>query len=160
MTATDWDWLLTIVGAIASIAGVILSWLAWVSAEGAKRAAEDAARAVRARETVHDFSKMAADAKGLLEAVQTRQKEKAIIAATDLNHLLLLARDRRANYLPRGFNLLLSVEHLQIISDALASEGFPQDTQRIQKLLERCHEIHNSLCGIAATIDRTIEETE
>jgi hypothetical protein len=160
MSANDWNWLLAIVGTVASIAGVIFSGLAWVQAKGAKKAAEEAVRTVRAKETVHDFSKMAADSKGLLEAVQTRQKEKAIIAATDLIHLLLFARDRRASYLPRGFNRHLSVEHLQIISNALASGGFPEDTPRIQKLLERCHEIHNSLCGIAATADRNSEEAK
>ena len=160
MTASSWNWFLTIVGTVASVMGVVISWLAWVQAKGAKKAAEEAARAVRARDTAFEFSRMAADAKGLLEAVQTRQKDKAIIAATDLIHLLAFARDRRANYLPSGFRIDLSIEHLQIISNSLASEGFPEDTQRVQKLLDRCHEIHNSLCRIAATVDRTSEETE
>lgn len=160
MSASDWNWLLTIVGVIASIAGVIFSWLAWEQAKGAKKAAEEAAGAVRTKETAYDFSRMASDAKGFLEAVQTRQKEKAIIDATNLIHLLAFAKDRRASYLPSGFRIDLSIEHLQIISNSLALEGFPAETQRTQKLLERCHAIHNSLCGIAATVDRSLEEME
>jgi hypothetical protein len=160
VTATAWNWLLTIVGTVASLAGVVLSWLAWTQAKGAKKAAEEAARAVRTKETANDFARMATNAKSLLEAVQSRLKEKAIVAATDLIHLLLLARNRRANFLPEGFQTQISVDHLQIISSSLAAEGLPDSPQKIQKLLRRCHEIHNSLCGIAATVERTLEETE
>jgi len=160
MTAVAWNWLLTIVGAIASVAGVVLSWLAWTQAKGAKKAAEEAARIVRTRETAYEFSRMAADAKSLLEAVQTRQKEKAVIAATDLAHLLMIARDRRANFLPVGFSTELSVDNLQRIGSLLASEGFPEISSEMEKLLARCHQIHSSLCGIAGSVERTPEGTE
>lgn len=160
MTAIDWNWLLAIVGTVASIAGVVLSWLAWMSARGAKTAAEEASAAVRAKETAYDFSRMASDAKSLLESVQNRHKEKAVIAATDLIHLLMIANDRRANYLPVGFSTALCVDNLHRISTTIASDGFPEKSSQMEKLLAQCHQVHSSLCGIAGLVDRVPEETE
>jgi len=158
MSANDWNWLLAIVGTVASIAGLVFSGLAWIQAKGAKKAAEEAARAVRAKETAYDFTKMAADAKSLLESVQNKHKDKAIIAATDLIHLLMIADDRRASYLPVGFSTALCVDNLHRISTSIASEGFPEKSSQMEKLLAQCHQVHSSLCGIAGSADRAQEE--
>jgi hypothetical protein len=160
MTASDWNWLLTIVGVFASIVGVVFSWLAWVQAKGAKKAAEEAARAVRTHETAYDFSKMAADAKSLLEAVQTRQKDKAIAAATELAHLLMIAKDRRADFLPTAFSSELCVQNLHGIGTKLAAEGLPESQQKMTALLGQCNQIHKSLCEMAGSVDRNSEGTE
>jgi len=157
MTASNWNWLLTFVGTVASIVGIVFSWLAWIQATGAKKAAEEASKAVRTQETAYEFSKMATDAKSLLESVQTRQREKAVIAATDLAHALMIARDRRAHYLPVGFSSELCVDNLHRIGTLLATEGFPKIDSQMEKLLDRCHQIHGSLCGIAGVVDRTEE---
>jgi hypothetical protein len=47
MTPGTWNWLLTVAGTMASIAGVVFSWMAWIQAKGAKQAAEEASEAVR-----------------------------------------------------------------------------------------------------------------
>src|ERR1035441_109401 len=79
MTPSDWNWLLAISGTVASVAGVVFSSMAWVQAKGAKKAAEEAARTVRIRETADEFLRLAADAKDLMAAVQAREKDKAIV---------------------------------------------------------------------------------
>ena len=96
MTASNWNWLLTIVGTAASVAGVVFSCMAWVQAKGAKRAAEEASRAVKARDTAHEFNQLATDARDLLAAVQAKQKDRATAVANDLTHLLSIALDVRS----------------------------------------------------------------
>jgi hypothetical protein len=151
MTAGAWNWLLAISGTVASIAGVVFSLMAWVQAKGAKKAAEDASRTVRIRETADEFLRLAADAKDLMAAVQARERDKAIVAANNLAHLLLIAGHHRASTLPEGFSCELCVENLRKVSTLLASEGFPVVPQKMAKLLRRCHQIHVSLCGISGS---------
>ena len=160
MTAVFWNWALAIIGTLASIAGVVFSWLAWRQAKGAKRAAEDATNAVKSKDTAHEFNKLATDAKDLLAAVQERQKDRAIAAADDLTHLLVIAVERRASYLPKDFQAGLCIKNLQSISKSLGTEGFVDAPDKRRKLLDRCHQIHRSLCGIAGTVERHTEETD
>ena len=155
-----WSWLLAIVGTLASIVGVIFSVLAWVQAKGAKRAAEEATDAVKTRDTAHEFTKLATDAKDLLAAVQNGQKGRAIEAADDLTHLLVIAVERRASYLPKEFEAQLCIRNLQSISRSLGTEGFADEPRKRRQLLDRCHQIHRSLCGIAGVVERHTEETD
>lgn len=160
MTASAWNWFLAIVGTVASVAGVVFSILAWVQATGAKKAAEEAAKTVRSREAEYEFSRLASDARELLAAVQGRQKEKAIEAANHLSHLLIIAGGHRAAFLPEDFSTELCVENLQKVSTLLASEGFPEVPQRMVKLLNRCHQIHESLCSISGSVQGRTEGAE
>jgi len=160
MTASAWNWILAIIGTIGSLAGVVFSILAWVQAKGAKKAAEEAANTVRTRETADEFARLAADAKDLLTAVQSRETDRAIEAANNLGHLLMTARYHRASYLPADFSRDLCVKNLRKVSTWLASEGFPEDPQEMAKLLKSCHQIHESLCGISGSILRRTEEVE
>jgi uncharacterized membrane protein YccC len=160
MTASAWNWLLAISGTVASVVGVVFSWLAWRQAKGAKKAAEEAARTIRERETEYEFSRLAADARELLAAVQGKQKEKAIEAANHLAHSLMIAGGHRAAYLPEGFPAELCVENLRKVSTFLASEGFPEATRKMVGLLNRCHQIHEALCGISGSVQRQTEGAE
>lgn len=160
MTASAWNWFLAISGTVASMAGVVFSLMAWVQAKGAKKAAEEAANTVRARETEYEFSRLALDARELLAAVQGRQKEKAIEAANHLSHLLMIAGGHRAAFLPEGFSTELCVENLRKISNSLASEGFSEAPQKMVKLLNRCHQIHEELCGISGSVQSRTEGAE
>jgi hypothetical protein len=160
MTASAWNWLLAISGTLASIAGVVFSCLAWVQAKGAKKAAEEAAKTVRTRETADEFLRLAVDAKSLLEAVQAKEKDKAIEAADNLAHLLMIAGNHRSAYLPEGFSIELCVDNLRKVSTFLASEGFSEAPQKMVRLLNRCHQIHEALCGISGSIQRRTEGAE
>lgn len=134
--------------------------MAWIQAKGAKKAAEEASNAVKARDTAHEFAKLAADAKDLLAAVQGEQKDRAIAAADDLTHLLVIAVERRASYLPMDFPGQLCIRNLQSISKSLGTEGFADQSRKKRQLLDRCHQIHRSLCGIAGVVERHTEETD
>jgi hypothetical protein len=160
MTASAWNWLLAISGTVASVVGVVFSWLAWRQAKGAKKAAEEAARTVRMRETTDEFLRLAVDAKDLTAAVEAREKDKAIGAANNLAHLLLIAGGHRAAYLPKEFSTELCVENLRKASTFLASEGFPEDPRKMVGLLNRCHQIHEALCGISGSVQRQTEGAE
>jgi hypothetical protein len=160
MTPGAWNWLLTVAGTIASIAGVVFSLMAWVQAKGARKAAEEAVRTVRARETEYEFSRLALDSRELLAAVQAKQKEKAIEAANHLSHLLIIAGGHRAAFLPEGFSTELCVENLRKVSVWLASKGFPETPQEMGKLLKTCHQIHESLCGISGSVQSRTEGAE
>jgi hypothetical protein len=160
MTVSAWNWILAIIGTVASVAGVVFSSMAWVQAKGAKKAAEEAARTVRTRETEYEFSRLAFDARELLAAVQSRQADKAIEAASNLSHSLIIAGGHRAAYLPEGFSTELCVENLRKVSTLLASEGFPEVPQKMAKLLARCHQIHESLCGISGSVQSQTEGVE
>jgi hypothetical protein len=160
MTASTWNWLLTIAGTIASIAGVVFSWMAWGQAKGAKKAAEEAATTVRTREAADEFLRLAEDAKCLLASAQAGETNRVIEAANNLAHLLMIAGNHRAPFLPEGFSCDLTVENLRKVSTVLASEGFPEASQEKAKLMKRCHQIHESLCGISGAIQRRTEEPE
>ena len=160
MTSGAWNWFLTITGTIASIAGVVFSLMAWIQAKGAKKAAEEATRTVRIRETADEFQRLAADAKALMAAVQAKEMERAIEAANNLAHLLMIAGPHRASYLPDDDSRQLCLENLRIIRTSLASDGFPEAQQKMVKLLNRCHQIHESLCGISGSVQRQTEGTE
>jgi hypothetical protein len=160
MTAAAWNWSLTIAGTIASVAGVVFSWMAWVQAKGAKLAAQEAAKSVRMRETADEFLRLAADAKGLVASVQGRDTNRAIEAANNLAHLLMISRSHRATYLPESFSPELCVENLRKVSTMLASEGIPEAPQKMAKLLHRCHQIHESLCGISGSAQNRTEGAE
>jgi hypothetical protein len=160
MTASAWNWLLAISGTVASFVGVVFSCMAWWQAKGAKKAAEEAARSVKSKDTAHEFAKLAADAKDLLAAVQGGQKDRAIAAADDLTHLLVIAVERRASFLPKDFQAQLCIRNLQSISMSLGIEGFADEPRKRKQLFDRCHQIHRSLCGIAGLVERHTEETD
>ena len=115
---------------------------------------------MKIRETAHEFTKLASDAKDLLGAVQEQQKDKAVAAADDLTHLLATAVARRASYLPRDFNAQLCIKNLQSVSTSLGTGGFTDDPRRKKQLLDRCHQIHKALCGIAGVVERSTEEKD
>jgi len=160
MTASAWNWVLAIVGTVASIAGVVFSWLAWVQAKGAKEAAEEAATTVRMRDTADEFLKFASDARDLMAAVQAKEKDKSIDAANNLAHALMIAGSHRKSFLPIDDSHELCLENLRIVRTSIASDGFPEDPRKMVRLLNRCHQIHESLCGISGSVQRQTEGTE
>lgn len=158
MTASAWNWFLAITGTSASWAGVVFSWMAWVQAKGAKRAAEEASTSVRVRNTAHEFTELAADSKELLAAVREGQSQKAVKAATDLVHDLLILKGRRARYLSKKSMEKIGtiVDVLNLVCDAMEKVGLPEDQRMIA--IQRCQQIHQRVCEIAGTIDKRAEE--
>jgi len=157
MTASGWNWALAIVGTLASLAGFVFSWLAWKQAKLAKIAAEEATKAANTRNTAHEFSKLAADAKELLSAVQEERSERAISAANNLVHELQIASSRRKQYLPPKPGLESALRNLRYISRSLSTRGLPADRLDLGDLIDLCLDIHQSVCKIAGVVDAEIE---
>lgn len=159
MTASAWDWLWNNYGNLASVAGVVLSGLAWVQAGKARDAAEAAGRAVRERDTAHEFCKLADDARALLTAVQSAQADRIISSANNLAHMLGVAEARRSEFLPSDFDVEQCIENLNLTSRDLSVHGFPADDPvKREKLEERVQNIHSELCRIAGSVERGSEE--
>ena len=158
MTASDWNWLLTIGSTLASIAGVIFSWMAWVQAKGAKQAAEEARDVVKARDAAHELAELAGDAKELLAAVREGQSQKAAKAATDLVHDLSIMKGRRSGYLPLESleEIDAIIRALNLVRSALETVELP-DSQRISTI-RNCQRIHQKVCEIAGSVEYKAEE--
>lgn len=157
MSSTAWSWLLTIIGTVASVGGVLFSWRAWAQAKGARKAAEEASIAVKAKDTAHEFSRLAADAKDLLTAVQERRVDRAIQSANDLAHLLKIAVERRFEFLPEDQELQSTIGQLQTVSRYLSSKGFPAEIRDTELLTRRCQGIHQAVCKAQGNLERRVE---
>ncbi len=160
MSSTTWGWLLAIVGTLASVAGVIFSALAWVQAKGAKKAASEAARSVKSKDTAHEFAKLAADAKDLLAAVQDQRADRAIEAVNDLVHHLSVALSRRGEFLTGEPELREAIRQLNAVSGYLSSRGFPSEPSEILKLTRRCQQIHQVVCSVQGSLEKTVERVD
>jgi len=157
MTLGAWNWLLAIAGTIASIAGVVFSWLAWVQATKAKDAAREATDAVRKRNTSQEVLRLAGDAKEFLAAVQQSRTENAISTANNLVHALSMIRTRsitRASDV--GMLKACESEIIRVIV-GLNADGVPTDQSNFADLLDRCHTIHRTICELAGRMERLSE---
>ena len=158
MTASAWNWVLAIVGTVTSIAGVVFSWMAWVQAAKAKDAARDAVKAMRRRETAYEVSRLARDAKDFLESVQQRRMEIAIVASNNLAHALSTVRSWKIAQRADADKLKLCVRDVEGVAIQITVEGIPEDGDRFEDLLFRCHGIHRVVCDMASKLEHLSEE--
>jgi hypothetical protein len=157
MTPTAWSWLLAIVGTLASIAGVVFSWMAWVQAAKAKDAAKEAAAAVKKRSVAQELLRLAGDAKEFLAAVQQRRAENAVSSANGIAHGLAMIRTRSGT--DAAFTSMLKNcenEITQVIV-GLNVTGIPSDQSSYSELLGRCHMIHRTARELAGRMERLSE---
>jgi len=140
------------------VAGVVFSWMAWRQAKRAKLAAEEARDVVKTRDTAHELSELAGDAKELLGAVREGQGQKAVKAATDLVHHLSIMKGRRSNYLPQSSSEEIDaiIRVLNLVRGALEMVELP-DSQRISTI-KNCQKIHQKVCEIAGSVEYKAEE--
>ena len=158
MTPTNWSWLLAIVGSLASIAGVVFSWLAWVQAAAAKDAAREAANAARIRNLSQNFSRWSADAQDLLQAVRGLRFENAQRAATDLLGVLAHNRGWQTG-LRRGdaaSELDEVIRVLTLVNTYLTERAVFEGKQ--VKIAEHCQVIFRRLNEISGSFDAEVEK--
>ncbi len=157
MSSTAWNWLLAIVGTVASIAGVVFSWLAWVQAGKAKDAAREAADAVRTRNLSHDFSRWSVIARELLQAVREMHLENAQRAATDL--LGVLAHNKGWQAGLKGEASAVKVDEvirlLALVNTYLTERAVFEGKR--SKIAEHCQIIFRRLNEISGTFDAEVE---
>ena len=154
MSAAAWNWVLAIVGTLASVAGVAFSWLAWVQAERATDAARDAANAVRKRGAAQETLRLAGDAKELLSAVQKGLTENAISAANGLLHSMSIIRSRGIADSSSMDTLKMCLGQITSVAIRLTVDGVPADPTKREDLLRLCHDIHRSVCDLAGRFER------
>jgi len=157
MTASAWNWLLTISGTVASIAGVVFSCMAWVQAAKAKDAAKEAAEAVRKRNTAQEFMRLAGNAKEFLSAVQQSRTENAISAANSLLHALSIIRTQGIANPSDANKLKICLSEITSVAIRLKVDGTPADPSRVEELLILCHGIHRTVCDLAGRMERVSE---
>ncbi|HEV2132743.1 MAG TPA: hypothetical protein VGR47_00635 [Terracidiphilus sp.] len=160
MGSTTWGWLLTIIGTVASIAGVVFSWMAWVQAAKAKDAAREAADAVQKRNTAQEFMKLAGDAKEFLSAIQQNRAENAISAANNLVHSLSIVRTRSITASSEVDVLKACESEIIRVIVGLNADGFPTNQNNYSDLLDRCHAIHRTICELAGRMERLSERVK
>ncbi len=157
MTANAWNWILAIVGTIASIAGVVFSWMAWVQAAKAKDAAREATAAVRKRIISQEVLRLAGDAKEFLAAVQQNRTESAIASANNLVHALSVIRSRSLPRAPDADTLNACVNDILSVAIRLTVDGTPADAAKLEELVMLCHQIHRTVCDLAGRMERLSE---
>jgi hypothetical protein len=157
MSAAALGWFLAIVGTVASVAGVVFSWLAWVQAAKAKVAAREAANAVRRRNLADEVLKLAGDAKEFLSAVQHGQRDSAISAANGLLHSLSIVRSRGVADSLDMDTLKMCLGQIVSVAICLTVDGVPVDPTKREDLLGLCHEIHRLVCDLAGRFERLSE---
>jgi len=157
MTASAWNWLLTIAGTVASIAGVVFSWLAWVQAGKAKEAAREAADVVRARILSHEFSRWSVDARELLLAVRELRFENAQRAATDLLGVLAHNRGWQAGLKREASAVKVDevIRLLNLVNTYLTERVVFEGEQA--KIAEHCQVIFRRLNEISGSFDAEVE---
>lgn len=155
MTSNDWSWLLAIIGTLASIAGVVFSWMAWVQAGEAKDAAREAAEAVRTRNLAHNFAGWAVDARELLTAVRSLHFENARRSATellgDLSHTKGLGKGLRQN--TRDIDEIVRI--LDVVNNYLSDELVFVETR--ERLVQDCQTIYRKLHEMAGAVEAQVE---
>jgi hypothetical protein len=158
MTASDWNWALAIVGTVASIAGVVFSWMAWIQAAKAKRAVEDAARMMRKREVAYEVSRLARDAMDFLGSVQQRRGEIAVFASNNLAHALSTVRSWKIAQGADADKLKVCISDIEGVAIQLTVDGIPDDGPQFEDLLVHCHGIHRVVCDMASRLEHLSEE--
>lgn len=156
MTASAWNWRLTIVGAVASAAGVVFSWMAWVQAAKAKGAAREAVAAIRIHDLSHSFSRWAVDARDLLKAVRELHFENAQRAATDLLGALSHIKGKLAALRQNTAHVEDILRLLDFVNNYLSDETIFADKR--DYLLQDCQAIYKRMDEAAGAIEVKVEE--
>ena len=157
MTASDWNLLLTISGTVASVAGVVFSWMAWVQAGKAKDAAREASEAVRQRNTALEFLRLAADAKEMLSAVQQHRTDNAIATANGLVQALSILRTRSVADSSDTITLKTCVNDIMSVAIRLTVDRVPADPSRFEELVMLCSGIHRTICDLTGRLEKRSE---
>jgi hypothetical protein len=157
MSSTALGWLLATVGTIASVGGLVFSWMAWIQAAKAKDAAREAANAVRTRNLSHDFSQWSVIARELLGAVRELHLENAQRAATEL--LGVLAHNKGWQAGLKREAVVAEVDEvirlLTLVNTYLTEKAVFEGKQA--KIAEHCQAVFRRLNEISGSFDAEVE---
>jgi hypothetical protein len=142
-------------GSVASFLGLAASIFAWIAATGAKKAAREAANAVRVRNLAHSFSRWAMDARDLLKAVRELHFKDAQWAATDLLGALSHNKGWQSELRQSATDAEEIVLLLDFVNNYLSDEEIFSDMR--DRLVVNCQAIYKKLNEVAGAIDAQVE---
>ena len=149
------------IAGIASIFGLVFSWLAWQRAGRATEAAKEARDAITVRTLSDEFQQACEKSDQLLDFLAHDRLPEASLRAHELASSLSEIRFRRSPYLSeeRKDDLLTAREEARMVSQALASgwqTPFPDEQK--QKLIRQCEKISTVLRENLGTIKGEIDK--
>ena len=148
------------IAGIASIFGLVFSWLAWKRAGRASEAAQEARDAITVRTLSDEFQQACEKSDQLLDFLAHDRLPEASLRAHELASSLSEIRFRRSPYLSeeRRDDLLTARQDAVILSQILASgwqTPFPDEQK--QKLIWQCEKISTVLRENLGTIKGEID---
>ena len=145
---------LDIVGAVASIAGLLVAIWTLKVARGARRAAQEAREAVRLSTAAEEFAALNRMASEFLGYVENSQPQAAALSARDLLTGILTAKERWRRFLTNDRVTKLEEASLQVgvISRSLMAKDEPPTATEKQRLLRFSHEVVRVVAEGAGTI--------
>ena len=149
-----------IIAGLASIGGVVFSYLAWTRATQAAGAAEDARKAVTIRTLADEFQLACERVDQLLDFIAHERFSEASLRASEVASALSEIPFRRSPYLNEESKdeLLNARENARILSQELASglQG-PFSTKQKQRFVRQCQKISTILRKNLGTIRGEID---
>ena len=155
MSSTAWGWFLAIIGTLASVAGVVFSWMAWVQAAKAKEAAREAAEAARTRNLAHAFSSWVALARDLLASVRNLDLDEASRVATELMSELSYHKGWRKGRGQQTTEIDEVIRVLDFVSGYFENEAIFIGSRH--DLVRDCYTVLKRLREMAGIIDARLE---
>lgn len=150
----------TFITGVASIFGLVFSWLAWKRAGRASQAAQEARDAVTVRSLADEFQIACTNADQLLDFLTHDRLPEANLRAIELTSALSEMPFRRSPYLTveRKNELLNARQDARIVSEMLASgRQTPLAAEQKQRLIRQCQKISMTLRENLGTIKGEID---
>lgn len=147
------------IGTLATIAGLIFSVLAWLRAKDAKKAADDAQKAVRQGNAAEDLQRLAMEARELLHFVENDQFNAARIRSGDLILHITHARHRwKVFLLEENRNQLAEAgKKAGLVTRALSVVDEEIEPHNRTKLVNACRELVSRLAAECGNIQSDID---
>lgn len=133
---------LSIIGDLASIAGLIVSAFALVFAKEAKQAAREARGEVRKANAAEMLERIGNTATLLLAGLENNQHGETLVRARDLISEISRVKLRYERFLDPGSKIRLDEARAQIgvISQTVSIKGMPATAGEKRRILKICHQ--------------------
>jgi hypothetical protein len=151
--------MVNLIGVAASILGLIFSILAWLRAKDAKKAAEEARKAVRQGNAAEDLQRLATKARELLHFVENDQFNAARIRSGDLILDITHAQHRWKVFLPEENRAQLAEagKKAGLVTRALAIVEEEIEPENRTKLVNACREVVSRLAAESGNIQSEVD---
>lgn len=155
---------LSIIGELASIAGLVVSAFALVFAKAAKQAAKEARGEVRMANAGETLERIGSSANLLQACLERNELGEVLVRARDLTSEISKVRQRYGRFLDSESKARLDAARREIgvISETVLVEGMPNNAAGRRRMLRTCREyvveiLNEESAKIRAVIEREQE---